>query len=635
MTGGESALGRSTATRFGVAAGCFVLAVLARIALDPYLGEQQPYFTFFVAVAAVSWFAGSVPALLTAILGYLTAEWLFAGAHHIVMPSTVGDAIGQASYFMVSLAIVLFGHLMQKAQLRALSRQSELEREIAERKRAEEALRESREDLDRAQAVAHTGSWRMDTQRNVLLWSGENHRIFGIPEGTPLTYESFLGVVHPDDRDFVDRSWRAGLRGEPYDIEHRIIADGAVRWLRERAELEFDKEGALLGGFGTTQDITERKEIEQELARRARLKDEFLALLGHELRNPLAAISTAVHLLAGGVAPARRAFLHQMMERQLAVLQRLVDDLLDFTRITHGQIKLKEKCIDLGEFLQTAASAAGSYVASCGHELVLRLPSERVQFMADEVRLEQVIANLLDNAAKYTDRGGRIELSGAREASEVVIRCKDNGRGIPWGMNEMIFEPFTRAERAGESAEAGVGVGMALVKHLVELHGGTVRAESGGPGAGSEFVVRLPLVEPPPAGRRERSARNSRSPLSVAVVEDNPDVAQSLEILLEQAGHRVTLFEDGLSALSGLARLKPAVVLLDIGLPGMDGYELAAGLRKEPALEHALLIAISGFNSREEAGNAQGDFDHYLVKPVEPAKLLACLETRARAAEAG
>jgi CheY-like chemotaxis protein/two-component sensor histidine kinase len=338
------------------------------------------------------------------------------------------------------------------------------------------------------------------------------------------------------------------------------------------------------------------------------------------------------------VAPARRAFLHQMMERQLAVLQRLVDDLLDLTRITHGQIKLKEKCIDLGEFLQDAASAAGSYVASRGHELVLRLPSEQVDFMADGVRLDQVVANLLDNAAKYTDRGGRIELSGAREGSEVVIRCKDNGRGIPWGMKQMIFEPFTRTEKAGESAVAGVGVGLALVKHLVELHGGEVFAESGGPGAGSEFVVRLPLVEPPPAtpgGRRAGSARDSRSPLSVAVVEDNPDVAQSLAILLERAGHRVTVFEDGPSALSGLARLKPAAVVLDIGLPGLDGYELAAGLRKDPTLKHTLLIALSGFKDREEPGNAQGCFDHYLVKPVDPAKLLACLETRARAAAAG
>jgi PAS domain S-box-containing protein len=504
------------------------------------------------------------------------------------------------------------------------------------RKRAELALRQGREDLARAQAVAHMGSWRLDLQRDELRWSDETHRLFGIPLGTPLTYETFLGFVHPDDREFVDRSWQAALGGEPYDIDHRIVVNGAVRWIRERADMEFDRQGTLLGGFGTCQDITARKLLDAEREQQARLKDEFLALLGHELRNPLATIYTAVQLIIGGVAAERRAALDEMIGRQVTVLQRLVDDLLDLARITHGQIELQKERLDLSMFLQKASVAARSYIAGRGQELVVRLPSGRVSFMADSVRLEQIVANLLDNASKYTDRGGRIELWGAREASEVVIRCKDNGRGIPREMQEVIFEPFARVRATGTSAQAGIGIGLALVKRLAELHGGTVSVVSDGPGTGSEFIVRLPLGEAeiaqvaPAAGKPAPALREPRS-LSIVVVEDNPDVAQALTIALEHAGHRVRRFADGPSALAGAARLKPGAILLDIGLPNIDGYELATRLREKQSLRNTLFVAISGFKRAMEAGKPRGDFDHYFVKPVDYEQLLAILEEHARA----
>ncbi len=220
--------------------------------------------------------------------------------------------------------------------------------------------------------------------------------------------------------------------------------------------------------------------------------------------------------------------------------------------------------------------------------------------MADEARLTQVAANLLNNASRYTGRGGRIELSGVREGSEVVLRCKDNGHGIPLEKQAAIFEPFTRLEYTGDDGEAGFGIGLALVKRLVELHGGTVSVESGGPGTGSEFTVRLPLEEAPPPPRatgKEARAAGRRRALSIAVVEDNREVAQTITMALEQAGHRVRLFADGPSALSGLARLRPAAILLDVGLPGMDGYELAAEAEKETQLAAHVVRGGVGFQA--------------------------------------
>jgi PAS domain S-box-containing protein len=256
---------QSAVVRYGVAVIAVALAALAREAVDPYLHDHLPYFTFLVAVTVVAWFGGLGPALLSTALGFLAADRFFIAPRHALQVETVVGVLDITSYFIVSLAITFFSHAMHKARERALTRSRELEREIAERKRAEEALRESQHDLNRAQAVAQTGSWRLDVRRNELLWSDENHRIFGIPKGTVMTYETFLGTVHPDDRAYVDRQWQAALRGEPYDVEHRIIVGDAVKWVRERAELEFDKEGALLGGFGTTQDVTERKAAEEAL----------------------------------------------------------------------------------------------------------------------------------------------------------------------------------------------------------------------------------------------------------------------------------------------------------------------------------------------------------------------------------
>jgi CheY-like chemotaxis protein/two-component sensor histidine kinase len=306
--------------------------------------------------------------------------------------------------------------------------------------------------------------------------------------------------------------------------------------------------------------------------------------------------------------------------------------LLDLGRITHGLIELKKERIDLAEFLQKTAASLQPVITNRRQEFLLRVPSESVLFMADRMRLEQIAANLLTNASKYTNSGGGIELSGQREGSEVVLHCKDNGQGVLPEYQEKIFEPFTRGRNTHDSpGEASLGIGLALAKQLAELHGGTISVVSGGADMGSDFIVRLPLVTPQADNAISVDTRHALPHgrgSAVIIVEDNADIAELLGIALEQAGHSVQIFPDGPSALAGVVDLRPDAVLLDIGLPGIDGYELAAKMKKRRNMRKSLFIALSGFQRRES--EASEDFDHYLTKPVDVPGLLALLDSTHR-----
>ena len=459
---------------------------------------------------------------------------------------------------------------------------------------------------------------------------------------TGLTREQIVGsfvrdVIPPPSRDIVLNHYRDAIRsGQPVRWEEESVYPAGRRYGEVAVTPLYDASGIATHLIGIVHDITERKRMEKERAEGDRLKDEFLSLLGHELRNPLAAISTGVQLLSGGVTDEERVSLNGMMDRQVKLMQRLLDDLLDLGRITHGHIQLKKERIDLAKLLQHVTVVTQSTTAERRQEMILRLPAEVVTFEADEARLEQIAINLLSNASKYTAQGGRIEFSGAREGSEVVLRCKDNGRGIPREMLQKIFEPFTRVGPLSDSrGEASLGIGLALVKRLVELHGGRISVESSGPGTGSEFLVRLPmqptLSDQPPAPETKPAFTLRRS-RSIVLVEDNSDVAGTIVVALKQAGYRVTLFADAFSALAGLSDLQPHAILLDVGLPGMDGYELAAKLRKERNCRDSLFIAISGFK-RRQTPEAADDFDHYFTKPVNLSSLLNVLGSTLAEAE--
>jgi len=363
-----------------------------------------------------------------------------------------------------------------------------------------------------------------------------------------------------------------------------------------------------------------------------RRKDEFLAMLAHELRNPLAPISNAIHVLQmSDQAPAKLNWATEVIGRQLKQLVRLVDDLLDVSRVTRGKIELKLESVDVGDVVVAAVETSRPYVDALDHTLTVLLPPERLWLKGDFARVAQVLANLINNAAKYTDRGGRISVTATREGTEIVFRVRDTGVGIPKELLSSIFEPFTQIDRTLDRSRGGLGLGLTLVRRLVEMHGGRVLAQSEGPGLGSEFTVALPAASP--ARVAEGEARDSArfSPvvpldLRVLVVDDNQDVAESTAVLLRMSGCDVHVVYDGDEALRAMPRLRPDAVLLDIGLPKVNGYQVAERIRAEPEHRRTLIVAISGYGQEEHRlQSQQSGFDYHIVKPIDPPVLTGLL----------
>jgi signal transduction histidine kinase len=362
-----------------------------------------------------------------------------------------------------------------------------------------------------------------------------------------------------------------------------------------------------------------------------RRKNEFLAMLAHELRNPLAPIRNAVEILRLR-APDHPDLnkVRDMIQRQVQLLVRLVDDLLDISRITRGRIQLRTEPVDVAAVVERAVETVRPLVDARRHRLTISLPPEPLGVQGDPVRLAQILGNLLNNAAKYTGEGGSIALTGERQGAEVVLRVRDNGIGIPAPMLASIFDLFTQVERSLDRSEGGLGIGLTLVRRLVEMHGGSVQAFSPGPKQGSEFVVRLPALagEPPPPHAAQGRARPSlpRSLSRILIVDDYVDASDSLLLLLQQAGHEVEVAHDGPAALEAVAAFQPEVVLLDIGLPGMDGYEVARRLRQQPGGKELHIVALTGYGQAEDQRcSREAGFDQHLVKPVDPVNLLTLL----------
>ncbi|HEX6903124.1 MAG TPA: ATP-binding protein [Thermoanaerobaculia bacterium] len=447
-----------------------------------------------------------------------------------------------------------------------------------------------------------------------------------------VTWES---LVHPDDLDRVraDAAHHIEERS-PIRIAYRIVAaDGETRWVWDRSSPVFADTGEIVFWEGFVTDVTEQKRTEEALREADRRKDEFLAMLAHELRNPLAPIRNAAQALKlSGPADDRREWALEVIERQTQHLTRLVDDLLDVSRITRGKVTLAHEPLDLATVVHRAVEASRPLIDARRHHLSVVLPPEPVRLEGDLTRLVQVVGNLLNNAAKYTDPGGHIGIEAAREDGEAVIRVRDDGMGLPADLLPRVFDLFTQADRSLDRSQGGLGIGLTLVRQLVELHGGRVEARSDGPGHGSEFAVRLPALDAPAvagagtaAGEPVRSAARG---MRVLVVEDNPDSAEMMSFLLQLRGHEVRTAHDGHQALEEARIFEPQAVLCDIGLPGMNGYEVAERLRQHPAFERTPLIALTGYGQEEARRRAQeAGFDHHLVKPVEPDALEALLDS--------
>ena len=389
----------------------------------------------------------------------------------------------------------------------------------------------------------------------------------------------------------------------------------------------YDSEGRLKATGDVAIDITERVQAEQQLRKATqklreadRSKDEFLATLAHELRNPLAPISNGLYILQLPTIDSQTtAKLYEMMQRQVNHLIRLVDDLMQVSRITRGKIDLHQQPASLAEIIQSAIETSRPLLDAARHQLNVNLPLEPLILHADKVRLAQVFANLLNNSAKYTPEEGQIWLSVQRDESFAAISVRDNGMGIPVDMLSRIFDMFAQADRTYHRAQGGLGIGLTLVQYLVNMHGGSVEAHSNGLGNGSEFVVRLPLIEINTSldDRTTFHLPTAVAPQRILVVDDNRDAADSLATLLSQLNAEVATVNDGISALETIETFKPSVILLDIGMPNLDGFELARQIRQRPESRHMILIALTGWGQEEDRRQSrQAGIDHHLIKPV-------------------
>ena len=407
-------------------------------------------------------------------------------------------------------------------------------------------------------------------------------------------------------------------------------ADGAHTYISSKVPL-LDSAGTPYAVCGISIDITQRKRAEQALRDADRKKDEFLATLAHELRNPLAPIRNAAQILtAKGPPVPELQWARGVIDRQLQLMARLLEDLLDVSRISRNKLELRPERVELAAVVEAAVETSRPVVDAGRHALSVALPPEPIRLEADPVRLAQVFANLLNNAAKYTEEGGRIWLTAERQGSDVVVSVRDSGIGIATEMLPRVFEIFSQAKPALVRSQGGLGIGLSLVKGLVELHGGRIEAKSGGPGRGSEFVVRLPVAAATPTREPAWPGDDDGQPPGpkrrVLIVDDNRDSADSLAMLLQIKGHEVGTAYDGERAVEVAGALRPEVVLLDIGMPKLNGYDACRHIRAQPWGKGMFLIALTGWGQEEDRRRTEAaGFNHHIVKPVDPAVLMELL----------
>ena len=509
-------------------------------------------------------------------------------------------------------------------------------RDVTEQKLIEERLRTSEERQRLALDAAELGTWYMDPVTGAVKSDARLRAIFGTTE-TWTDYLQVFEVVHADDLPAIDRAVAAAVCVDdpvPFAIEYRVVhADGSIHWVSAKGRTTFEGAGPTRHAVsldGTVADITDRKRAEEEreyllhqLREQDTKKDEFLATLAHELRNPLAPISNALQLirLAGSTGSVEHA--RMMIDRQLKQMIRLVDDLLDVSRITRGKLDLRTEVIDLRDVISLAIEGAHALIDQAGHELTVVLPETPILVDGDVTRLAQVISNMLTNAARYTHRGGHVHLTLAQQDSVAVVSVTDDGIGVPVAMLERVFEMFTQVDRTLEKTTGGLGIGLSLSRSLIEMHGGTIEAQSAGEGRGSAFVVRLPVVksgetEPARVDAEVQSAPAIGGARRVLVVDDNGDAAESLAALLEMLGNDVRTANDGESGMTVAESFRPDIMLLDIGMPKLNGYDACRRIREQSWGSDMVLVAMTGWGQEEDKRRSlEAGFNAHLVKPVE------------------
>lgn len=511
-------------------------------------------------------------------------------------------------------------------ELRQLNQELEqrVEMRTSELSRANAALSESEERLRRAQQAGQVGIWEWDFRTGLGIWSDAARSVFHLPEtDEKISFETGLSHVHPDDRSRVMAKLNEARSADSYRDEFRIVDDaGIAKWVELVGGVEF--QGAEpVRMRGAVRNITERKEIELELKESNRRKDQFLAMLGHELRNPLAPIRNAVSILEMiSESNSEMNWCRDVLDRQVKQMTRLVDDLLDVSRVSRGKIQLQREVLDLRVAVQQAIESCRPLIDTRRHRLTISLSPTPIYVDCDLARISQVIANLLNNAAKYTDEGGEIGLTldvVDGPTKEARVRVTDNGRGISADVINHLFELFFQADHNLDRSDGGLGIGLSLVRSIVEMHGGRVEVRSPGPGRGSEFCILLPSCSPPVTEKGPNDV-NKPAPgngMRMLVVDDNRDAAKSMSMVLSIRGYDVTMAFDGKEAVEKALHERPGVILLDIGLPLLNGYEACQRMRQN-GLTDQLIIAVTGYGQEDDRRlSGEAGFDYHLVKPVD------------------
>ena len=596
--------------------GIAVFAVMGATGVTLLGGDflaDRPFIPFFLAILIVVVFCGSGPGLFATLLSLISAKYFFLQSLEIKPPSSQTRML---LFTMVALALCVAADLISRRR-RAL---------------ADASLRESEARYRLLYETSRDGIATVDLSGRVLDANPAFRSMLGYTasELRTLTYKDFTPARWRADEDAIvrDRILASGDSGE-YEKEY-IRRDGSVFPVSLRAWPVVDAGGDVIGMRAFVRDISDRKRAEDALREADRRKDEFIATLSHELRNPLAAICNGLNVLreAGQQGPSGARPL-EMMERQVQHLVRLVDDLLDASRIRHGKIELQKERLDLGVLLTRTVESCKEQIDAAQVPVRVNLPEEPVLIEADPVRLAQIFNNLLNNAVKYTDPGGSIEVAIRPAVDEAVVSVADTGIGIPEDVLPHVFDLFAQVNRARDRDSGGLGIGLSLVRALVELHGGAVEAHSEGEGRGSRFVVRLPLsaaieakAAPLPSPSVKVSARR------VLVVDDTPDVADSFALLLEILGAQVRIAYSGAQALTACAEFEPELVFLDLSMPQMDGFETARRLRASPSGRRVSLIALTGWGEERTRRRAmEAGFDRHLTKPTTLSELQALLQS--------
>jgi PAS domain S-box-containing protein len=600
------------------------LATVIRLVLDAFLRDRFPYLVHFAAIVFVAWYSGLGPSILALVLSWLSVDY-FVLQPRGSLPILVNRFQFGFAFCIVGVTVILLGELARAAQRRARASAAETRRARERQQADREWLRITLASI--AEAVITTDSGGRVISLNPIaeqLTGWRTHEA----EGQPLK-KVFRTVEESTNRSAeLPLSKVVEGAGEVVLEDGKVFIgkDGTERSIEQTAAPIKDDQGNILGVVIVIRDITERRRTEEALREADRRKEEFLAVLSHELRNPLAPIQTALDLMRRSeMSPAQFQRELTVVDRQVRHLTRLVDDLLDVSRINRGRIELHREVVVLASAIANLIESIQPLIDERRIELTLALPAERIRLEADSTRLEQILLNLLTNAIKYTDVGGRIRLSAQRDGDQVVVRVRDTGMGITPDLLPRIFDLFVQGTRRLNQAQGGMGIGLCLVKTLVEQHGGTITAHSAGPGMGSEFVVRLPAL---PATQHVPSLAPRVAPARVRagfarhrilIVDDNAAAADGLARLLALVyGQDVRVANDGLTALESAIEFQPEIVLLDLGMAVMDGYEVARLLRERPEGRRMRIVAVTGWGQEEDRRRSREmGFDLHLVKPVK------------------